>query len=225
MIAESRPCPGSCNPAHTPPDDTTPGDPVWCTACQIHITSQIRRLPDLAAALWDRTITDDGRIAHAGRSDRTRRATRSGSPSGSPAWDVIDEIVTWAADLDDRLRSHLRHAAAGRPHWVGTTAARAETLRGAVRHLVTWAPDLLSGPLAVDAGREALGLARRAERAAGLDVLIHRLPAPCPRCDRVGLTREDGADRVWCAACGASWAEDAYRRLVHVLASERADTS
>jgi ribosomal protein L37AE/L43A len=60
----------------------------------------------------------------------------------------------------------------------------------------------------------------RADVALKQDKLIHRLDAPCPACDHKSLFRKDGDEWVLCGMCGARWDEQAYRRLVHVLAYE-----
>lgn len=60
----------------------------------------------------------------------------------------------------------------------------------------------------------------RARRDLRLDVLVHRLPAPCPACDCFALVRVDGADEVTCEQCRETWTESDYNRLVRVLAWE-----
>lgn len=75
-------------------------------------------------------------------------------------------------------------------------------------------------------GRRVLRWEQDLRRATGNDDLVHRLPAPCPRCDLLTLIREDGEDRVKCRFCHAEWQEHEYRRLVLVLASTHGrDTS
>lgn len=58
------------------------------------------------------------------------------------------------------------------------------------------------------------------DRVLGLDRLVHRLPAPCPRCDGMTLARIDGDELVRCSRCRAGWTAAEYRRLVLVLADE-----
>lgn len=200
--------------------DPVEGQPVWCRPCADRITRAIGRLPELAAALFERTIGDGGKIAATGQTEGGSKGKRIVSPSGSPAWDAVDELVAWAGDLEDRLRGHLHHAPAAHDYWIGDTTVRATTLTTSVTYLTTWATALLSSPLAVNAGQQATALERRAERAAGLDRLAHRLPAPCPSCDRKALVRDDGSEQVDCKACGRSWPEADYRRLTLVLASD-----
>lgn len=199
------------------------GAPVWCRPCADRIARAVARLPELAAALYDRTLEDGGKIAATGQSDATRKATRAGSPSGSPAWDAVDELVAWATGVEDRLRAELGHADV--PRGGTSTVVQARFLVEAVRYLGHWATALLSSSFAVRAGADAIALERRAERAAGVDRLVHRLPAPCPSCDRKALVREDGSEQVDCKACGRVWTEGDYRRLVVVVAADYQDVA
>lgn len=220
--ADNPPCPGVCNRGYRADPGNVeyrPGQPVWCRPCADRILAAIGRLPELAAALFDYGA-EDGKIAAGGQSDATRKATRAGSPSGSPAWDAIDEIVTWAGRTEDELRARLRHG--GNPAgdwWTGSTTHRAAVLVGSVAYLIEYGVALLSSNIAVPAGRDALQLERRAEQATGQARLTHRLPVACPDCDRRALVREDGSEQVDCRACGRSWPEADYRRLVLVLSA------
>lgn len=57
----------------------------------------------------------------------------------------------------------------------------------------------------------------RLGRVLGWGELRHRLPAPCPHCDELALTRFDGDSYVRCVACRAAWHESEYAHLVLVL--------
>jgi hypothetical protein len=202
------------------------GAPVWCHPCGERIRSALDALPSLAGELALRGVSDAGRLAASGEAGRATHAKVTGSPSGSPAWDAADEIIEWARDTEDRLRAHLNHSAAARAVRLhGSGAVRVLNLGGSVRYLREWLSALLAAPFAAEAGRDAIDLARRAERAAGFDRLVHHLPVPCPSCDTRAMTREDGADQVECRACGRVWTEDDYRRLVVVVAADLQDVT
>lgn len=199
------PCPGPNRAGHR---DPTPGLPVWCRACQDRITDAVRGLPEACVHL------SPGRVEVSDLdTDRTRRATVDGAPSPSPAWDMVDEVIRWAMAAEDRLRAHLGHASrAGESHRV---------LTDAVRYLTGHATPWLCSPAAVDDGRTALLLGRRATVASGIDELEHRMDGVfCPACDRKALVRRDGADYVECRACRNRWHENAYGLLVKVYAAE-----
>lgn len=59
--------------------------------------------------------------------------------------------------------------------------------------------------------------------AAGKTRLIHKLPTPCPRCERIALCRHNGTEHVVCEGCGAFWPKEQYKRLALVLADEWGD--
>jgi hypothetical protein len=214
--------PDAVCPAH--PDQR--GAPVWCRGCTTRITQALTALPDLAAELALRGVADLGRLAVSGEAGRATHQKVAGSPSGSPAWDAADELIAWAAGVEDQLRAYLGHSRAYRSVRVhGSGVVRVLSLRPCVRYLVAWVGDLLASPFADRVGADALELARRAERAAGLDRLVHHLPVPCPSCDVRALVREDGADQVECRACGRVWTEGDYRRLVVVVAEDYRDVA
>lgn len=213
-VSDADPCPGRCN-AHWRQavnlgkdtddlPDPVPGQPIWCRDCQDDIRQALHRLPDLAAAVYSRT---DGRLnTGADTGDRTRHGNRTGSPSGSPAWDTVDETIRWACSWEDALRQHLGHASletADRRLLTGATQYLAN-------HVTAW---LCWDDVAVDAGHETFRTVRELERAAGRDVLRHRLPAPCLSCDRRALVREDGSETVECGFCHRRWSWDDYQRL------------
>jgi hypothetical protein len=140
-------------------------------------------------------------------------------------FDTYEIVGTGAGEIEDQLRAHLQHARVVRATVAASAAVRVNYLDRSVSYLMQWISALLAAPFALDAGRQALELARRAERAAGLDRLVHHLPVPCPSCDTRALTREDGAEQVDCQACGRVWLEDEYRRLTLILASDYRDVA
>lgn len=59
--------------------------------------------------------------------------------------------------------------------------------------------------------------------AAGKTKLVHKLPSPCPRCERMTLVRYNGTEHVTCESCGVRWPEKDYTRLTLVLAEDYRD--
>lgn len=227
------PCPGPCNRAYrqadvtTQPDGSTahhdphgeridpvPGQPVWCRPCATSITTALGRIPDLLTEARSRT---DGRL-NTGRdvNDKVPAGKRTGSPTGSASFDLIDEVSSWLADQVDELAEHLGHTT--RSH--RATRERVGSLTASIRYLTNHATAWLCTPWAGDSGRQTHGWVVQLERATGMDRLRHRLKAPCPSCDRLALARDDGADLVQCGACDACWDVEAYDRLVRVLVDE-----
>ncbi|GAB3889047.1 hypothetical protein [Terrabacter terrigena] len=198
------------------------GDPVWCTDCLDAIKGAVRRLPDLAAWLWDRGHAgagiDLGRLSTV-RAERG--SSTKGSPSLSPSWDACDEIVTWAAAVEDKVRARLGIEARDGDWWNGTSEHRATVLSTSVWWIlarpVTW-----SLPEAERWGLEVQRLAKRAEKLSGRDELVHHLGA-CPHCDRRALIRIDGEDVVHCERCRRRWTEDEYQWLVRVAVAAAKD--
>jgi hypothetical protein len=72
----------------------------------------------------------------------------------------------------------------------------------------------------VDGALRLLRLHELIKVVSGRGELTHRLPAPCPRCERLALVRDNGTSEVYCKACGDRWGEDDYKRLCLVLTSE-----
>lgn len=69
----------------------------------------------------------------------------------------------------------------------------------------------------LDGGLSFLRLHHRARTYLGAVKLVHRLPVPCPRCEAMALTREDGGEAIDCGSCGRryTWAE--YEKLCLIL--------
>lgn len=119
------------------------------------------------------------------------------------------EMAAWANECR-RLRQLELVSTTGK-RWgfilsqaIGTLWATDETLRYA-----EIGPDYLYSLFALE---------RRLALVAGLDTLIHRLPAPCEHCKRRNvLIRHNGQEVVVCSYCGKRWSEPEYRRLVQVL--------
>lgn len=202
-------CPGVCNALHrrqlaagVPAKDRTPareGAPVWCRPCQGEIVSAIGSLPGLAAGLFQMGH-ETGRLVGPSDLNGGIRATRIHAPTASPAWEAIDELVSWAAETERRLRATLGQARS--PRWTGgTTEQAAAVLRRASRYLCEWSTPLLCAPFADELGA-VIPMAKRAEKAAGLDRHVVRLTKACPKCEKPRLVRTDGTETVRCRSCG-----------------------
>lgn len=80
---------------------------------------------------------------------------------------------------------------------------------------------LLSHGAVGDLADEMRDLSRVADALARTREQWHRLPVKCPGCDAQEIGRWDGADNVACTACGETWHEDDYARLVLILATDQ----
>lgn len=162
--------------------------------------------------------TDEGRLSVV-RAERGSGA--KGSPALSPAWLAIDELVSWAGGVEDKVRARLGLEARESDWWSGRAEHRAAFLSTSVLWLLardeTWAL-----PEAAEWGKQALRLEKQAERLAGRDELIHYLGV-CPRCDRKALVRFDGDDTVRCRSCRGKWTEDEWHWMVKVAVAAAKD--
>lgn len=143
------------------------------------------------------------------------------SPAGSPAWVELDAAVQWACDSARQARLLLGHTDRAYDRWrSGSSVFRFREAVAALRYLHDYRKQLLASDLGKPLGVEALALATRLLRVSGRTLLVHHLDAPCPKCGRMGLRRDDGADTVRCEFCYDRWPEASYRRLTLVLASD-----
>lgn len=189
-----------------------PGDPFWCEGCRGRLGELVAALPGLA---HDVAARRDGMLAPSGRAER---AGASPDPASlSPGFDGFDEVVQWACAWEDVFRRLLGDSTPQEPSW---TARRGRALSGACRWLYARRDAVLGcdSYASVDFGRELGELTRRVERGAGVDRLVHHLPLPCLRCDRLALVRRDGSETVQCRACQGRWAWDDYDRLAGAYA-------
>lgn len=148
---------------------------------------------------------------------------------------MVFEAETWAEQLAEHVgvrwdTEKTRHC------------RRGFVLQRAARLLSVMVPTLLRLPEAEyrpakDAPwivRDGIGAALELHRlhglvrfASGQTKLVHNLPAPCPRCERMSLVRRNGSDLVECELCPrkerAWWSIDEYKRLTLVLAGSWRD--
>lgn len=141
---------------------------------------------------------------------------------------IVHETQAWAEPVAERLgvdwdTARVAHC---RP---GHTLQRAsQLLANAVgtllalpaqeyRHHSTGEWHELDG---IDGAIELLRLHDLVRFVAGKTKLVHRLPAPCPRCERMSLVRHNGSEVVQCEGCGVRWGFDDYTRLTLILAED-----
>lgn len=167
----------------------------WCQDCDDEIRSAVGGLPALASKCR-RIGGESGRLAPTPPSEVHVMAIAA--PSPSPAFDMCDLIWRWPSKWGQMLGSHLDQP-------IGPDVS----FDWLIGH---WSA-LMAAPFAVEFGKDALALYRRAELAAGADSLVHHLPAPCMHCDRKALTRTDGKERVTCGYCHRWWKWEDYERL------------
>jgi hypothetical protein len=145
---------------------------------------------------------------------------------------ILHEATCWAESTAEVLRVRWDTHAAGhsRPGFRVQRAtrllSRALTVTLALRDVVHigWADgerevverDGVAGALIL------LDLHHQTRRVAGRGHLVHRLPAPCPRCWCTALERPDGDDIITCAACEKRYSWDEYDRLCNALSVSRA---
>jgi len=149
--------------------------------------------------------------------DTSRRATKVDQMSPSPAWDLADEVILWAAGwawvvAGRRGYDPIRYDMAGLP---------VRDLTTAISHITNRLTQALTDDYHADLFAEALGNHNRLVHATGSDRLEHRLNKPCPSCDQRTLVRDDGAGQIECRnrSCARVWTEDQYGNFVYVVAS------
>lgn len=166
-------------------------------------------LPAETRKCWQCAINEpgaDGRLAPVPAAAR-RGPRLNGSPAGSSSYLAVDEVVTWTNATVDYLKARLPQQGIPAPDLRrATDEQRARALSTACAFLVEWRFHLLATPHAKAIGREALDLARRARRGAGIDTPAPTpIPGvPCPSCGLVALKRAGhNPDLVICSSCGA----------------------
>lgn len=196
------------------------GEPVWCSDDAALVVSAVRRLPDLVALVGSR---GDGRL-DAGRSDSDGRSSSGvAPPSPSPAHDLQDAAVRWAAAEAARLAELVtggRGADVDDEPLPMTSTWLTQSVAYLLAHADLWLGDVEHGE---QSGRAALRWESDLERATGQDLLVHRLPVRCPSCSTRALVRHDGLDQVSCTRCG--WARphsDYLAWVVEAAATQKA---
>lgn len=208
----------AAEPQRPEPPDVRPVDglPVWCGRCSSLIRSSLSELDDLAAIL----SADPGAPGHA-PGDADRVSGTPGRGSVSPQAELVDEVIGDLTDAEDELRGRMGWPA--RPYRYLAEHGAAQR-RSAPLLLATqaWLLAHLDLVLAADDdppgrfGLRVLSLHRRLQAAAKVADEWTRCKAPCPRCRRRTLRRQQGGDRVECddRDCGRMMTLDEYDELV-----------
>lgn len=131
------------------------------------------------------------------------------------------------APLVEDIHDHLQHVHATLVSWTlmvcqeqHLTVPRNLSTGRLASWLLARLDTLAAHPAAGDFAEEVRDCDRTARHLGRLDPQRHRLDAPCPEpdCGAHELHRYDGQSHVTCGACGHTWPEDEYTRLVlHVL--------
>lgn len=154
------------------------------------------------------------------------------------AAEMVRVTLAWAELVAERLNIEWDSTSMGRHTRPGPALQRVSSLLArsvpvllALRdvEVETWAEngwyrsfDPTDG---VDGALWMLRLHQITRAALGQTKLVHELPAPCPNCNRMGLTRENGDDNVRCVNCRVMWPETDYTRLTLVTAQDYKDAS
>lgn len=195
------------------PLDPEGNAPLVTTPVCEHHDRRLRRTLEDAALLYVQLGLAIGIPAQRAEDDGARhtKAEAPPLPINVEARALQERLVRLLVEAEDdlRLALHLnRRPLRGR---------EAAIVVGSSSFLAVRQEQLLAFPFGVELCVGVLQHHADSRRALGLTRLIHRLPAPCPTCDRMGLEREDGADFVLCRACGRLFTEDEYARLVLLL--------
>lgn len=189
------------------------GEPVWCADDATAIVKALGRLPELVSAV---NVRGDGRLNAGRTSDVDVRSNEVHAPSPSPAHDLVDAAVRWAAAEAARVAESVTGGRGADNDPV--TRLSEQWLTQAVtyltEHVDAWLGDPQDGE---QAGRATLRWEIDLERATGLD-LVHRLSGRCPNCSTRALTRTDGKDVVRCGRCG--WTKTHTDYLLAVAESQ-----
>lgn len=232
-------CPGPCNNRHravsaermhlavalgltedTPPDDprwaelpdlpdAVEGRPTWCMGCSDTIRDAVDEIPGLCARLAG---VPDGRVERApDDGDKTRRVTRTGSPSPSPAWDRVDEAARWIVEKADAVREVMGHG----PRTITVlmpdgTQTQAVATRRMVKAEALYLRRHWTVVMAQEWAEQMMGallLRHTLKVAVGEGEAERRIPGPDGTCRVCGLRALVEVQRIWgprieCRSCG-----------------------
>lgn len=145
---------------------------------------------------------------------------------------VDDETSCWAESVAEVLRvtwdTQAQHASrpAVRVDRAARLLARAVPVLLALHSAVhpVWDGDQLTPTDrdGLDGALVFIDLHRRARAVTGQSRLTHRLPDPCPECDRTALQHPDGSDTVTCAGCSHTMTWDEHQDMSGVPAGSAA---
>lgn len=218
---------------HNPTTGERHGGPLnaehgYCDPCARHLEHALAALP--------RTYTELNTLL-------ARVPQRGGGPAvgGTPdpptplhldiaalQTQLVHETHCWAESTADRLDitldtqtlHHTRpgHALQRCAHLLAEAVPVLLALRD-VEHVI-WLDNHLVIRVAdgLDGANTLLDAHQRAQHHLGHTRTVHRMPAPCPRCETLALLREDGSDTITCAACCTRYTWTDYQQLCTILA-------
>lgn len=195
-----------------PPVDDQPM-PRWathgllCARCADRLEQRIAEMPARADQL--RSV-----LGGLSATDRGENRPTKGNPPVPLNVDAHDLLVL----IEGTVVSWVRMVAEERG-LRGPDRQHLPSLCGWLVGQIDWLPAQL---WVDDLAEEMRTLSRSADSLTRANPARHRLPAPCPACAAHELGRRDGASEVTCAACGSTWPEQDYDRLVLVLGSDPA---
>jgi hypothetical protein len=146
-------------------------------------------------------------------------------PAGGPGGDGRGSSEL-KIPINAKIHDHIQHAIGTLISWcaliaderqlLGPRDTSPETACTFLNAHLDWA----SGQCWIgDMADELQDLTRTGHRLSPSQPVKHHLPAPCPSCDLLALSRTDGDAYVTCEACGRLWTEDEYKRLTVVASA------
>lgn len=184
---------------------------AWCARCASKARGWLSDLPDLAAEV---ATLPGGRLnlAPPAASDAPRAPSKDPA-SASPAYDTGEEVARWLFSWTELVCDRTGMAGPAR---YSVSAIPVLQPHACARFLREWL-SAVSEVEPVQFYDELRQLHGGLVRSLGLDVPVERMTQPCPRCDLLTVSREDGGDVV-CENpdCSSVWRLDEWDRLMGV---------
>lgn len=152
------------------------------------------------------------------RGESVQMSREYGHP-GEALSDAKRHIARTLADTADAIADQAGHTPPPEPNGHRESSLAAISHRYLAAHFDT----LCSFPGAPDAAAELHSLHGQMRRMLGHNRQHQTLPAPCPECDMLTLTRTvdpDGTETIECAACAHLTPEHLYPAYLRVLVAE-----
>jgi hypothetical protein len=140
--------------------------------------------------------------------------------------DIVEHATRWAQIVADNHHQAVDRFDDGRPtvrlghavRLLSHPTALATLLSLDAQDVMLWryddtTVDTLDG---LQGALTILRLHEQVRAACGRAELVHHLPTPCPSCGVRALVRDNGDDKVHCAACRDEWNEDGYQWFTRV---------
>ena len=185
-----------------------------CSACWAAVARDLAGIPPLWVS-GHACLPPGSRQVGMAQPGRVRGAAGH-SPVSDFALSTLEEVMNgldfWAVVVA-RRRGIVKAPRRRSMRW-------GKVLSDAVLVLTDQAGELRGTTLEGDYARDVTGLHHRLILLAGLDPLVHHLPAPCGQCGRLGLVRHNGREQITCTSCGAVWGEAEYGLACKILAQQ-----